>query len=202
MDNRIQELTEKIFREGVEKGSRKADEIVNEAQAKSSAIIADARAEADRIIANAKKKAEEMQKTMESELKLSSQQALSSLKQKIIDCVTAKALSDNITKTLSDPETVKDFVKTALQNWNPSQKASVELLLPADKQHQLEKAFKAGIFDSLAKGLEITWSKAFKAGFQVRPKDGSFKISLTDEDFSEFFKEFLRPRAKAFLFGE
>ena len=44
---KIQELTEKIYREGVEKGQAEADRIVQEAKEAAAKIIAEAKAKAD-----------------------------------------------------------------------------------------------------------------------------------------------------------
>ena len=42
MENKIQELTDKIYREGVEKGNEEARKIIAEAQEKANKIIEDA----------------------------------------------------------------------------------------------------------------------------------------------------------------
>ena len=40
-----------------------------------------------------------------------------------------------------------------------------------------------------------------KAGFQVVAKDGTYRISFTDEDFSAFFRSFVRDATRNALFG-
>ena len=58
MENKIQELTEKIFNEGVEKGRVEAERIISDAKAEAAAIKAKAEAEAEGLL----KKAEAMKK--------------------------------------------------------------------------------------------------------------------------------------------
>ena len=55
MDQKIRELTDKIFNEGVEKGREEADKILAEAQKKSMEMLEDARREAEAIRKNAEK---------------------------------------------------------------------------------------------------------------------------------------------------
>lgn len=43
MENKIQELTDKIYREGVEKGDEEAQRLVSEAQAQAEKLIEDAK---------------------------------------------------------------------------------------------------------------------------------------------------------------
>ena len=61
MENKIQELTEKIYAEGVEKGNVEAARIVEEAKEKASDIVSKAKAEAEAIVAAAEKKATELE---------------------------------------------------------------------------------------------------------------------------------------------
>ena len=53
MDTKIQELTDKIYKEGVEKGNEEAGRIIAEANAQKDTILKDAEAEAKRIVAAA-----------------------------------------------------------------------------------------------------------------------------------------------------
>ena len=48
MDTKIQELTDKIYKEGVEKGNEEAGRIIAEANAQKDTILKDAEAEAKR----------------------------------------------------------------------------------------------------------------------------------------------------------
>lgn len=50
MENKIQELTDKIYREGVEKGNEEAQKLIAKAQEEAKRIIEDARKEADSIV--------------------------------------------------------------------------------------------------------------------------------------------------------
>ena len=53
---KIQELTEKILREGVEKGQAEAERIVKQAQQQAETILQEARQQAQDIVAQAQKK--------------------------------------------------------------------------------------------------------------------------------------------------
>ncbi len=50
MEHKIQELTEKIYREGVEKGNEQAKKIVSDAQEEAKKIIENAKKEADALL--------------------------------------------------------------------------------------------------------------------------------------------------------
>ena len=90
MEQKIQELTAKIYQEGVAKGELQAKKIITDAQEKATGIVADAKAQAEKIIADAQKQSAELKRNTEAEIRLSGTQALSAIKQQIIDLVTAK----------------------------------------------------------------------------------------------------------------
>lgn len=203
MNQKIQELTEKIYQEGVEKGESQAQKIVADAQEKAGGIVADAKTQAEKILADAQKQAAELKRNTEAEINLSGTQALSAIKQQILDLITSKVVDDSMTKSLSEPGTIKEFVALIVQGWKKENSVpELEALLPEQKKGELEKAFQKGASELMKKGLSLSFSKSVKAGFRIGPKEGSFKISLTDEDFAEFFKEYLRPRTRTWLFGE
>ena len=59
MDTKIQELTDKIYREGVEKGNEEAGRIIAEANAQKESIVKAAEEQAAQIVAEAEKKVAE-----------------------------------------------------------------------------------------------------------------------------------------------
>ena len=48
MDTKIQELTDKIYKEGVEKGNEEAARLIADAESQKAKLLADAEAEANR----------------------------------------------------------------------------------------------------------------------------------------------------------
>ena len=69
-------------------------------------------------------------------------------------------------------------------------------------EKEIQQYFTKSVKDLLKKGLEIRFDDEVKSGFQIGPKNGSYKISFTEEDFINFFKQYLRPRLIKLLFAE
>ncbi len=204
MDQKIAELTEKLYKEGVEKGEEQKKSILETARVDATRIKEDAQKEAEKILADAVAQAQEMKRNAESEIKLSSQQAISALKQKICDELLVTAVDENVSATLSDPAVMKELIATIVKNWNVSgnEVPSLEILLPDTERSKLEKAVSDSLKKVMKDGFSISFVKSIKGGFQIGPKEGSFKISLKDEDFIEFFKDYLRPKTRNLLFKE
>jgi V/A-type H+/Na+-transporting ATPase subunit E len=201
MQNKLQELTEKIFQEGVEKGNAEAHQIVDNAKSEASQIIENAKKEADSIIEEARKKAVETKTNTESELKLSGKQAVNALKQQVVDMVNGKIIKASVDNAF-DKNFTQKIINTTLSNWAKSgQSMDLSILLPAQDEKALTEYFHKEAKQYLDKGLSIQFDPSLKAGFQLGPKDGSYKVSFTDEDFINFFKQHLRPKLVEILFS-
>jgi V/A-type H+/Na+-transporting ATPase subunit E len=204
MDSKLQELTEKIYREGVEKGELQAQEIIGVAEKQSASIIDTARREAEKIIAEALKKADDLRQNMEADMRLAASQCINSIKQQILDVITMRVVEQPLTASLSDTKTLITFLKIILNNWNSAgpESSGIDVLLPEAQREQLTAALETGLSQELAAGLSLGYTKNIKAGFQVQLRGSSYKISFTADDFNEYFKEYLRPKMRTFLFGE
>jgi V/A-type H+/Na+-transporting ATPase subunit E len=201
MQNKLQELTEKIYREGITKGNAEADVIVSAAKKEAEKILEDAKKEAESIIKQAKNKAEEMKTNAEAELKLSSKQAVNALKQQITDLVNDSVVKSSVSSATTDKAFVQKIIETAVNNWtSSSDNPDLAVLLPEGEEKKLMEHFGRSAKNLFDKGLEIRKDSSIKSGFQLMPKDGSYKISFTDEDFVNFFKQYLRPKLTEMLF--
>lgn len=204
MDDKLQKLTDRLYREGVEKGEEEGESIVAAAGVRADEIVAGARKEAEEIIASAKKSAKELKERVESEIRLSGMQAIRTFKKEIEDVIVAEALDENLSEAMNDLGNIEDYVKTVIQNWHPERTESptLELLLPEKRRKELEEWFKSEVGKVMAEGIDIRFHKNIKGGFQIASIEGGYRINLTDEDFLEFFKHYLKPRTRELLFGE
>ena len=162
MDTKIQELTDKIYKEGVEKGNEEAGRIIAEANAQKDTILKDAEAEAKRIVAAAEKQAAELKKNTEAELKLFATQSVEALKSEVTNLITGDIASSNVKAALMDPAYMQKVI--------------------------------------LEQGYKIEKVSGKKASFSIIPADGSYKVTFGEDEFIEFFKEFLRPQLVEMLF--
>lgn len=203
MQNKLQELTEKIYNEGLTKGTEEANQLVNKAKEDASKIIADAKKHAEQIIAQSKKEAADLKKNVETEIGISARQVVSALKQDISKLIETKIIQSPITDALKDTEFIKKMIEIALKNWNPNSTDQVNLkvLIPAEKEKELKDYLSKKVMTTLNQNFEVVADKNLKYGFKIGPQDGSFFISFSDLDFENLFREYMRPRIIEMLFG-
>ena len=199
MDQKLKELTDKLYQEGVVKGNQEADQIIAEAEKKSQKIITTAEVKAKAIVADAEKKAAELDKNTKSELVLASRQMISALEQEVTNLVSEIIINESVTDAVGDRSFIQQLILAAVTNWAPKQDLLV--VVPPYDQKDVETFFAVKAKKLLDGGLKIESANNIKTGFQIGPADGSYKVSFTQDDFIAFFKEFIRPKVVELLFN-
>lgn len=202
MDSKIQQLTEAIFNEGVQKAKEEADLIVKEAQAKAAQIEKEAEIAAEKLINEAVEKSREIRRHVDSEIKMTVNQAVSAVKQEITSLLTMKVIQPPVKELFSDSEYLKSLILEIVRGWIKTESFDLNLILPEVRKAEMERYFNNNLASELNNGLTIEFSRTVKSGFRIGPSDGSYVISFTDEDFINFLKGYLRPKTSQILFEE
>ena len=193
---KIQELTEKIYREGVEKGQAEADRIVEEAKQTAEQIIAEAREQAKAIEVQAQKKASELDANTKSELKLYTSQALNALKSEIVNVLTDKVAKDAAADLASDKNFLGQFAVMLAGKWADNG----AVVLSSSEAESLKEYFSKQAKELLDKGVTINKVNGKDTMLSISPADGSYKVNFGKEEFEAYFKNFLRPQLVEMLF--
>ena len=196
MNTKIQELTDKIYREGVEKGNEEAGRIIAEAQSQKQSMISEAEAEAKRIIAEAEKQASELKKNTEAELKLFAAQSVEALKSEVANLITGDVVSANVKAAMADKAFMQQVILTLAKSW-ASQEA---LTIQSSEADALARYFESNAKALLNQGVKIEKVAGKSTSFTILPADGSYKVTFGEEEVVAVFKDFLRPQLVEMLF--
>lgn len=200
MDNKLQELTDKLYQEGVSKGNQEAEQIIAKAKSEAQQLINEAEKKALAIVEEAEKKSRDLAQNTKTELQIASRQTISSLSQEIVSLINGTITTQAIQQATSDKEFIQNLILVAVQNWATKQDLQVAV---SEKDKEAITSYFAGkAKEMLDKGLSVESANGIRAGFQIGPSDGSYKVSFTEADFINFFKEFLRPKLVELLFEQ
>ena len=198
--DKLQELTQKLYNEGLSKGKVEGEAILAKAQAQAQEIVAKAQEEAKAIIEKAQKEAVDYKIKVEGDVKMASTQAVQATKAGIENLIVAKAV-EPAKDVLGSEAFLKEVITAVAKNFSAQESTDLALVLPEKLQKGLEPFVSAELTKTIGKGVEASFSKKVNAGFKIRPKDGSYFIDLTDEAFQALIGEYLRPATKKLLFG-
>lgn len=196
MSNNLQELTDKIYQEGILKAKSEAETIIAKAKSEAETIIAQANKQKEQTLASAKQETEEIKKNMQAELQLYAKQSVEALKSEIVNLLNERIASDSVKAATADAEFMKKMILTLVQSW--AQNQQITLLAPDTKA--LTSYFQANAKDLLNKQVRIEQVNSAKTSFEIRPEGVSYKIIFGEDELIAYFKEFLRPQLVKFLF--
>lgn len=202
MENKLQELTDKLYKEGLSKGKEEGEAILAKANEKATQIIDDARKQAEAIIKDAEAQAEDLKSKVEGDVKMAASQSLQATRKDIENLMVDAMTSKQVSSALSSADFIKGIISTVAEKFSTQESADLSLILPEKMRSELEPFVSGELAKLLGNGIDASFSKNINGGFRIGPKDGSYFISLTDETFKDLIREYLRPATRKILFGE
>ena len=202
MQNKLQELTDKLYNEGLSKGREEGEALLAKAKSQAADIVAEAEKKAAEIMTKAEKEAEAYKVKVAGDLKMAASQSVQATRKDIEDLVVFKMTGSATEKALSDEAFVKEVIKAVAEKFNAETAMDLNLVLPETLKSSLEPFVKNELSTILKGQVNASFSKKIAGGFTIGPKEGSYFISLTDETFKELISEYLRPATRKLLFGE
>ena len=199
--DKLQELTQKLYNEGLSKGKEEGEALLAKAREEAAEIVKQAREEAASIVKEAQREAQDYRIKVEGDVKTAATQALQATREGIENLIVAKAVDTPVAAALQDTSFLKEIILTVAQRFSTQESTDIALLLPEKLRTQIEPFLQGELAQALGKGVEASFSKKMDGGFKIGPKDGSYLISLTDQSFRDLIGEYLRPATKKILFG-
>lgn len=198
MDTQVQDLIDKIKKDGVAAAEKSASEKLAQAKVDADKIIANAKEEAEKIIKTAKDETARMEKASEDAIRQASRNLVLSFRDSItkelsaiVSAETEKAYSADLLKSLI-PETVKAWVAK-------SDADDISVLLSEKDLASLESGLKSALKAEIEKGLSIKADKSINTGFRVGVENGAAFVDLTDEAIAQLFSSYLNPKVAALM---
>ena len=198
MDVQLQELIDKIKKDGVASAEAEARKIVEASEKRAEEIIAEAQSRASEIIKTAKAETARMEKASEEAITQAGRNMLLSFKDSLVkelDGLIQADIAGSETKDVMAkliPETVKAWAKN-------SDASELSVLVSEKDLKDLEKSLVAELKDEISKGLEIKPDKTLSAGFRIGVKNGAAYYDYSAESWAEMFAAYLNPKVAALM---
>jgi V/A-type H+-transporting ATPase subunit E len=204
MQNKLQELTDKLYNEGLSKGKQEADEMVAKAKREAATILEEAKSDSERIISQAKKEAADLKQKMEAEIQMAFRQTITSLKNQIENTLISNSINKHVSSVSDNTTFLKELIIAAISAFNPkgSEMVSLSLLLPENKRADLESFIMNESTRQMMEGVEVKFENKLQNGFKIGPAKEGYHISFTDKDLQLLFSEYLKPKTREFLFKD
>jgi V/A-type H+-transporting ATPase subunit E len=195
MDVKLDNLIEKIKKEGIEEAQQTSEKLLKEAKQKASSIVDQSKKEAEKIIEDGKRQVQQFKKNAEADLKQAARNTELLLKErinKLFDNVFKKEVSATL-----KPEFLKELIVKIVDTWADSTKIEV-VVNDADKKN-LEKLLFSSLKGSLKDSITIKVSNEIAKGFRIGLEEDQVYYDFSDNAISDVLKSLLNPKLKEIL---
>jgi len=198
MEIQLQELIDKIKKDGIESASAEAVRIKREAEEEAARILNTAQKEAADILSRGKADAERAEKVGKAALEQAARNLL------LVFKVEIQALLDKITTQAAvsaySEGTLKAILPDLLKAWvSKNGSDSIDLLLSEGDLEKLRSWSTGSLAAELKKGLDLKSNRNLGAGFRIANKDGSAYYDFSAEAVAELLSAYLNPQLAELL---
>ncbi|MDR3172289.1 MAG: V-type ATP synthase subunit E [Treponema sp.] len=197
MDIQLQELIEKIKKDGIESASGEASRLKSQAESEAQGIVEAARREAEAIIAKGNTDAERTVKAGVAALEQASRNLILAFKAEVetlLDKLVARELAASYNE-----DTLKTALPGILSAWASKGGDALDLILSEADLAKLQSYFDNKLAAEFKKGIELKSDRNLGAGFRIANKDGSAYYDFSAESVAEMLSAYLNPRLAGML---
>jgi V/A-type H+-transporting ATPase subunit E len=200
MEIQVQELIDKIKKDGIESASGEAARIKTEAEAEAGRIVAAAQKEAAEIVSRGKADAERSEKAGIAALEQASRNLVLSFKGEI-QTLLDKLIAQSAASAFKE-DTLKEVLPGLLKAWVSKTGAeSINLLLSEGDLAKLKSWAAGALAEEFKKGTELKSDRNLASGFRIANKDGSSYYDFSAESVAELLSSYLNPHLAEILKG-
>jgi len=197
MDIQVQELIDKIKKDGIETASQEAARIKSDAETEGRRIVEAAKREAEDIIAHGKQDAERSEKAGIAALEQASRNLILAFKDEI-QALLDRLVSEQVTADYKD-DVLKAALPELLKGWAAKGSDNLSVILPDGELTKLQAFFGEKLTGELWKGVELKSSRKLSAGFHISNKEGSVYYDFSAEAVAQLLSTYLNPKLAEIL---
>lgn len=198
MEIQLNELIDKIKKDGVDAARTEADATLAEAKSQADAIVSQARAEADRIVGEARRECDRMTRSSEDAIRQAGRNVLISFRESVARELE-KIVGENVNSVYSS-DALSDILVKAVENWTADPDSEdISVLLNSEDLERLDDILNAKLKEKLEGGVTLRANDSFDGGFRIASKDGGAYYDYSAEAVTEMLSKYLSPKVTALL---
>ena len=192
MDIQVQELIDKIKKDGIETASQEAARIKTDAEAEAHRIIEAAKKESDGIIALGKQDVERLEKAGVAALEQASRNLILAFKdevQALLNKIIAARLADSY-----NGDVLKAALPQLLKLWAEKGNDDLAVILPEGELSGIQAFFNENLAQEFQKGVELKSNRKLSSGFHISNREGSVYYDFSSEAVAGLLSAYLNPK--------
>ncbi|MDR1837259.1 MAG: V-type ATP synthase subunit E [Treponema sp.] len=192
MEIQVQELIDKIKKDGISAASQEASRVKAEAEAEARRIIEDAKKEADEIIARGRQDAERSERAGVAALEQASRNLVLVFKDEV-QALLDKIISEHVAASY-DENVLKAVLPDLLKSWAGKGSGDLSVILPESELSKIQSFFSENLTRELWNGVELKSNRKLSSGFRISNKEGSVYYDFSAEAVTVLLSAYLNPK--------
>lgn len=198
MEIQLQELIDKIKKDGVEAAETEATSILAAARAEAEKIVANAQNQADAILTNAKIENERIVKASEDAIRQAGRNLLMSFRESVSRELNV-ILKENVNAVYSSEHLVQ-LILNVVEGWaNKPDADNITVVLNSDTLKSLENILLAGVKERMLTGITLKANDNFDGGFRILVGNGNAYYDYSAEAVVDMLSNYLSPKVTELL---
>jgi len=192
MEIQVQELIDKIKKDGVTAATEEANRIKTEAELEAKRIVETAKKEADAVALRGKEDAERSEKAGIAALEQASRNLILAFKDEV-QALLSKIVNDNVSASYND-DVLKSVLPDLVKKWTEKGGDNLAVILPEDVLSRLQGYFGEKLANEFNKGVELKSNRKLSTGFRISNKEGSVYYDFSAEAVAGLIATYLNPK--------
>jgi len=197
MKIQVQELIDKIKKDGIKTATDEANRIKAEAEAEARRILEAAKKEADDLISNGKQDAQRSESAGIAALQQASRNLVLAFKDEI-NSLLSRIINEQVSANYNE-DILKNTLPELLKAWAAKGSDNMAVILPEAELSKLQGFFKDKLAGELSKGLELKSNRKLSCGFRISNKEGSVYYDFSAEAVADLLSTYLNPKLAELL---
>ncbi|WP_461256350.1 V-type ATP synthase subunit E [Treponema sp. R80B11-R83G3] len=197
MEIQVQELIDRIKKDGIKAATEEANKVKAEADTEARRIVETAKKEADELLERAKQDAARSEKAGIAALEQASRNLILAFKDEV-QALLNKIINEKVSANYNE-----DVLKTALpeliKSWADKSGTDLAVILPESELSKLQGYFNDRLREELSKGVELKSNRKLACGFHISNKEGSVYYDFSSEAVAKQLSAYLNPKLAELL---
>lgn len=198
MEVQLQELIDRIKKDGVEAAETEAEAILKAAKENAEKIVSDAQIQAEKILADAKSETERMTKSSEDAIRQAGRNLLISFRESVTREIML-ITGESVTAVYSSNE-LAQLIFNIVERWASKPDAEdIAVILNTEDLKRLEENLLAALKEKMLKGITLKANDNFDGGFRIAVNNGSAYYDYSVTSVVDMLSNYLSPKITELL---
>ncbi len=198
MEIQLQELIDRIRKEGADAAEAEAEAIIGAAKAEADAIVSEAKAQAKKLMLDAEAENARAVQAGEDSIRQAFRNLLISFRESV-----AKELGvivgEGVSSVYSSDTFAQLIIRTVEGFAAKPDAEDVSVILNSEELGLLEETLLAGLKERMLEGVTLKASNSFRGGFRISVSNGTAFYDYSAEAVTDMLSAYLSPKITAML---